>query len=61
MKAKAYMDGRVKLLESGAKVINENGGSNTKKWMVKAETKGYNAGKDFVEKGESKKKRKRSE
>jgi nucleolar protein 58 len=50
MKAKAYMDGRVKLLESGGKVINPNGGTSggPKKWVAKAESKGYTATNDFV-------------
>ena len=49
MKSKAYMEARAKLLESGGKVIQAGGGA-TKKWMVKAETKGYNAESDFVSK-----------
>ena len=60
VKSKAYMDARVKLLESGGKVIQANG-SATKKWLVKAETKGYNAGTDFVAKEEPKKKKRSKE
>lgn len=56
MKNKAYLEGRVKLLEAGGKVIQQNGGGQ-KKWQAKAESKGYNAGSDFVDKHEGKKKR----
>lgn len=62
MKAKAYMEGRVKLLESGQAVITPaSSAAKLKKWEAKAATKGYNAETDFVEKGESKKKRKRED
>lgn len=53
MKNKAYLEGRLKLLEAGGKVINKNGAAangGMKKWQAKAETKGYNASSDFVEK-----------
>lgn len=51
LKAKAYMEGRAKLLEAGGKVVKQTtnkaaGGFN--KWQAKADTKGYNAGGDFV-------------
>jgi hypothetical protein len=57
-KNKAYLESRVKLLESGGKVIKA-GGAPPKKWQAKGETKGYNNAEDFVEAGESKKKRQR--
>jgi hypothetical protein len=60
MKQKAYMDSRVKLLESGGKVINGTGTGGQKKWQAKAERKGFNTGDDFVEKGEKKKKRQKT-
>ena len=61
-KNKAYLDSRVKLLESGGKVIKAGAtGVAPKKWQAKAESKGYNNAEDFVASGESKKKRKRSE
>ncbi len=51
VKNKAYMDGRLKLLESGGTVIkpfsSADGGS--KKWEQKGEKKGYNNGDDFVD------------
>lgn len=51
MKNRAYLEGRVKLLESGGKVIQQNGaGGAQKKWQAKAESKGYNASNDFVDK-----------
>ncbi len=62
MKANAYMEGRVKLLESGQSVITAaTQAAKLKKWQAKAESKGYNADKDFVEKGEPKKKKKKVE
>ena len=42
-KNRSYLEGRLKLLESGGKVIKakfEAGGQN--KWEAKAESKGYN-------------------
>jgi len=51
VKNKAYMDGRLKLLESGGTVIkpfsSADGGN--KKWEQKGEKKGYNNGDDFVD------------
>lgn len=61
VKAKAYLDGRVRLLESGGKVIDANNAGNMKKWKAKAETKGYSENNDFVEKGEPKKKRQKTD
>lgn len=62
VKNKAFMEGRLKLLESGGNVIKpftkKEGGM--KKWEAKAESKGYNNTEDFVEPEEPKKKRKRS-
>lgn len=58
-KNKAYLESRVKLLESGGKVIKAGSVTAPKKWQAKAESKGYNNAEDFVEDGESKKKRKR--
>lgn len=59
MKTKAYMDGRLKLLESGGKVINQKSGGTggQKKWQAKAESKGYNESNDFVQSGEPKSKK----
>ena len=57
IKNKAYMDGRLKLLESGGKVIQPFAQGGQKKWKAKADGKGYNEGDDFVQSGESKKKR----
>jgi nucleolar protein 58 len=63
VKNRAYMDGRLKLLESGGQVIKpfsgKEGGS--KKRTDKGERKGYNNGDDFVDQNESKKKRQRTE
>ena len=50
-KNKAYLENRVKLLESGGKVIKP-GQSGPKKWQAKAESKGYNNAEDFVDKKE---------
>jgi len=61
MKSKAYLESRLKLLEAGGKVINKTNGGGMKKWQAKAESKGYNASNDFVEKGEPKKKRQKVE
>jgi len=51
--AKAFMDKRLKLLESGGNVIkaaqNKTTANGQKKWEAKADTKGYNASNDFVE------------
>ena len=46
---KAYVEGRLKLLESGQQVITGGafGGGGQTKWKAKAESKGYNAGNDF--------------
>merc|ERR1712086_670729 len=47
--AKAFMDKRLKLLESGGNVIKAAGTANgQKKWEAKADSKGYNASNDFV-------------
>lgn len=51
VKNKAYLEGRLKLLESGGKVVKPNfeaGGQ--KKWEAKAESKGYNQSNDFQNK-----------
>ena len=61
VKNKAYLEGRVKLLESGGKVIKPSNGAAPKKWQAKAESKGYNDTSDFVDKNESKKKRQRED
>lgn len=45
---KAYMESRLKLLESGGKVIQPFSQGGQKKWQAKAESKGYNAGDDYV-------------
>lgn len=50
-KNRSYLEGRLKLLESGGKVVKakfESGGQ--KKWEAKAESKGYNQGGDFQNK-----------
>ena len=61
-KNKAYLDSRVKLLESGGKVIKAGAaGAAPKKWQAKAESKGYNNAEDFVSNGEKTKKRQRTE
>jgi nucleolar protein 58 len=61
LKTKAYMEGRAKLLEAGGKVVRNNTkpGGGMSKWQAKGESKGYNAGNDFVDtaNGEPKKKR----
>jgi len=47
-KNRSYLEGRLKLLESGGKVVKakfEAGGQ--KKWEAKAESKGYNQSGDF--------------
>ena len=45
---KAYVEGRLKLLESGQKVIKGGlGGQGQTRWKSKAESKGYNIGNDF--------------
>jgi nucleolar protein 58 len=54
LKTKTYMEGRARLLESGGKVVKQQtnkaaGGFN--KWQAKADSKGYNAGGDFVDGG----------
>lgn len=59
LKNKSYLEGRLKLLESGGKVIKPNNGGNLKKWEAKGESKGYSKGNDFVADGEPKKKRQR--
>lgn len=67
VKNKAYLDGRLKLLESGGSVIKPFGtgangsGGGMKKWKAKAESKGYNAATDFVDKLEKPKKRQKTE
>jgi len=51
VKSKAYMEARVKLLESGGKVVKPfSGGAEGKKWQEKAERKGYNPSDDFSHK-----------
>ena len=52
VKNKAYLEGRLKLLESGGSVIKaafSQGGP--KKWEAKADSKGYNASSDFTDGG----------
>jgi nucleolar protein 58 len=62
MKNKSYVEGRLKLLESGGKVIKPgNKAGNLKKWEAKTETKTFSNGNDFVADGESKKKRQKLE
>lgn len=63
VKNRAYMDGRLKLLESGGAVIKPFSGkeAGTKKWQEKAERKGYNNGADFVDQHETKKKRQKTD
>ena len=64
VKNRAYVEGRLKLLESGGNVIKPfsssaaNGGSGGgAKWKAKAESKGYNAGDDYSKNGGGGKKR----
>ena len=47
--SKAFMEKRLKLLESGGQVIKAFGGNagNQKKWEAKGDSKGYNTGADF--------------
>lgn len=48
IKNRSYLEGRLKLLESGGKVVKakfEAGGQ--KKWEAKADSKGYNQGGDW--------------
>jgi len=47
--SRAFMEKRLKLLESGGQVIKAFGaGANgQKKWEAKGDTKGYNASNDF--------------
>lgn len=52
-KNKTYLEGRLKLLENGGKVVKPNYGGGQKKWEA-GESKGYNAGNDFQEGGPSK-------
>jgi len=48
IKNKAYLEGRLKLLESGGKVVKAQfGAGGQKKWEAKAESKGYNDSGDF--------------
>lgn len=51
-KNRAYMESRLKLLESGGSVVNKGSGNgaNKKKWEQKAESKGFNTGSDFQSK-----------
>jgi len=51
--SRAYMDKRLKLLESGGQVIKAfgSGANNQKKWEAKADSKGYNASNDFQNDG----------
>ena len=42
LKNKAYMEGRLKLLEQGGKVVKPFSGNGMKKWEAKADRKGYN-------------------
>jgi len=47
-KHKAYLEGRLKLLENGGKVVKADfGNGGPKKWEAKAESKGYNGSSDF--------------
>ena len=50
VKNRSYLEGRLKLLEAGGKVVKANfAAGGQKKWEPKAESKGYNAGEDFTE------------
>jgi len=58
--AKVFMDKRLKLLESGAKVVKAPGAAGgPKKWEAKAESKGYSTAGDFVKDEENPNKRAR--
>merc|ERR1719333_1025170 len=48
-KNKAYLEGRLRLLESGGSVVKAGGqGGAPRKWEQKAESKGYNMNSDFA-------------
>jgi len=49
--SRAFMEKRLKLLESGGQVIKAFGGAanGQKKWEAKANSKGYNNSNDFVQ------------
>lgn len=50
--AKAFMEKRLKLLESGGSVVKLGGGANGQsKWEAKGNSKGYNASGDFAGEG----------
>jgi len=61
VKNKAYLEGRLKLLESGGNVIKPFSSSGPKKWQAKGDSKGYNDDNDFVGKNGDKKKRQKYE
>ena len=47
-KNRSYLEGRLKLLESGGKVVKPDFGAGAqKKWEAKAESKGFNQSSDF--------------
>ena len=49
-KNRSYLEGRLKLLENGGKVVKANfAAGGQAKWAAKADSKGYNAGGDFQE------------
>lgn len=56
--SKAFMEKRLKLLESGGQVIQafSNGANGQKKWEAKADAKGYNESNDFTGDGKPHKK-----
>jgi len=52
-KHKAYLEGRLKLLESGGQVVKSKGGAGAtgqRKWEPKQESAGYNISGDFAQK-----------
>lgn len=51
--SRAFMDKRLKLLESGGQVVKAfgSGANNQKKWEAKGNSKGYNASNDFQGEG----------
>lgn len=47
-KNRSYLEGRLKLLQNGGKVVKGKfEGGNQRKWEAKGDSKGYNAGGDF--------------
>jgi len=49
-KHKTYLENRLKLLESGGKVVKAKGQGEQKKWEPKSESAGYNVSGDFESK-----------